>query len=1299
MKNLYSIFLKYIFKHKYFIFLIFLLLCMSFVLYKKYIFGGKLFLFEDFGSDSVRVSLPTYTYLFDWFRSGMLIWSDKMGIGTSILSHSDIILDPFTYILFLLGRNGIIYMFVHMVIIKIILSGIFFWMLIGKYKLSPYAKLLGSVTYAFGGYMIVVGQNYVFSTIYVYLPLILLGFEIWLQSKKSWLLILMLTLTALYFYYFFYMTAIFFCIYALFRYFTFYNFNFKNFILFVFSLAKYQLIALGLSAFYWLPSLALTLNNLRVASPAPSFETLFIFDPSMILTVFTRFLGYDALGSPMNYLGYGGDYFQLPLYCGIITTLLVPQVLLILKGKEKFLYRIFFIVLAIVLFTPFFSYALNGFSAITYRWIYFIFFSLALFLSIAADSIYEKMRVNLRALYITAIALVTISFIAIIYNVPIKNFSLYSLYTNSSIIWKYLFINMRVFLKDYILISSYVLLTVLFFHTQRWKYIIKIMIIILTCIELIWFPMRFINDRLTTSPDPVKNQLGYFDNTNSAVAFLNKTDSTFYRVDKSYDSVISEYGVIPSDNEAMVQGYRGLKSYNGNNQPNYIRFLQYSGIFVIYPNPKFPPPKGARPQDIVGPNLNYINGVGNRYLLQSFLGVKYFLAKEDSNIEFPKYYRYFTTVNDIKIYKNNYYLPLGFTFDSFITHDEFMILNNSMRDLALLSFVVVDNENELSGILSKGNIGALSFINTDENIGDLIGKRMEDNFKIISYKDNDIIGQINTSRNKILVLTIPYDKDWFVYINGQEAKSIRVDGGLIGVKLSSGKYAIEIKYIPQKMILGIIITIITVLLLALFKRNRRIRVKIPSKIKIQADSCRKQVIKIAEILTRLVMNILNKCENYLSLVSSSVDKIIFKPLFKKYSFYIAVISGIIVFILTGLITRGYSFYNLFQSNRKDYFMDFFNPLSELIYGPYAHGSIYPPLPQLLYKIVLRFIPHDIVENGAFAIRSSQAGQIAFIFYLLITLVVFFALLMEIKKGSRMEKYFFIFITLFSAPFLFQFERANIIFVALLFSMIFVFFKNSKNRVVREFALISLAISAGIKIYPALFGLLLIREKRFGETARASIYCIVAFILPVFGIGGMNQLFVLIGNYFHTSIEILKWGVGYSVNVQNTVRIIFAFFGDYGNRPISIGNFISWIILYLGILSVLFLRSKWRSVALLSLLMILVPSISYEYVLIYMLIPLILFLDSQEKLTKINCLYLICFILIFVPFNFGNINALNSKFGLDARPLSYGVFIQNVAILIMALSLTIQGFIDKLRKYTATKKVKNGEASHHKKIVY
>lgn len=393
----------------------------------------------------------------------------------------------------------------------------------------------------------------------------------------------------------------------------------------------------------------------------------------------------------------------------------------------------------------------------------------------------------------------------------------------------------------------------------------------------------------------------------------------------------------------------------------------------------------------------------------------------------------------------------------------------------------------------------------------------------------------------------------------------------------------------------------------------------------------------------------------------------------KNIFYGAMVIGVLVFFISGLVTRGYSYYNLFQSNRSDYFMDFFNPLSELLNGPYAHGSIYPPLPALFYKLMLRMVPFDIASHSAFAIRSSQAGEMVFLFYTLLTLLAFFILLTHIKKGSSLEKYLFSFIILFSGPVLFTLERANIIFIALLFLMVFVFFKDSKRPIVREVALISLAISAAIKLYPALFLLLLIKEKRFIETIRVIAYGIVLFFLPFFGLGGLKELPVLYKNILTTSNGQLAWGVGYAVNIQSIARIIGALIGNFGGAPVLIGKIVSYVFLLVGIITAFFVKPQWKTVSLLSLLIITVPPISFEYSLIFMIIPLMMFLKTEDKIEQKNYFYLICYVLLFIPYIFGPVDMINKGFGIHARPLTYGVLIQNVVLAIMGIVLIIDEF--------------------------
>jgi hypothetical protein len=319
------------------------------------------------------------------------------------------------------------------------------------------------------------------------------------------------------------------------------------------------------------------------------------------------------------------------------------------------------------------------------------------------------------------------------------------------------------------------------------------------------------------------------------------------------------------------------------------------------------------------------------------------------------------------------------------------------------------------------------------------------------------------------------------------------------------------------------------------------------------------------------------------------------------------------------------------------------------------------------------VPYDIAEKTPSAIRATQSGELVFLFYMLITLLLFFILIMELKKGLKIEKYLFAFAVLFSAPFIHQFERANIIFVALLFLIMFIIFKDSKNKIVRELSLIALGVAGAIKIYPAVFGLLLIKEKRYDDAFKVFIYSAMLFILPFFAIGGIDSMFRLYNNFLHTSDLTTNWGLGYSVNIQNMLRIIFAFFGDFTKLPVYFGSLLSYIVLILGLLSAYYLRSKWKTVALLATLMCTIPSISYEYTLIFMLIPIAMFLDQEEK--KKNYLYLVCFILLFIPFTLNQINFINKGFENPILPLTYGVLIQNIVLMIMIVSLIKEGLAD------------------------
>ena len=110
------------------------------------------------------------------------------------------------------------------------------------------------------------------------------------------------------------------------------------------------------------------------------------------------------------------------------------------------------------------------------------------------------------------------------------------------------------------------------------------------------------------------NDLNFEDTSAAIISELIPKTNEFYRINKSFDSVVTS--TIPSENDAMVQGYYGLKNYNSLGNMSYIDFLQASGCYCTIPAViEQYKENGIKPEQIHGQELNYIHGVENRYNL------------------------------------------------------------------------------------------------------------------------------------------------------------------------------------------------------------------------------------------------------------------------------------------------------------------------------------------------------------------------------------------------------------------------------------------------------------------------------------------------------------------------------------------------------------------------------------------------------------------------------------------------------------------------------------------------------------
>lgn len=385
-------------------------------------------------------------------------------------------------------------------------------------------------------------------------------------------------------------------------------------------------------------------------------------------------------------------------------------------------------------------------------------------------------------------------------------------------------------------------------------------------------------------------------------------------------------------------------------------------------------------------------------------------------------------------------------------------------------------------------------------------------------------------------------------------------------------------------------------------------------------------------------------------------------------FYFLMLSGLVLSAFYTLFLHHNAWETIFFDRTNDKFMDFFNPLYYSYYfDPYGSwASIYPALPHLIYRGLGMLVFADYTPADSFALMDNFLAMLVFAIYNLVLVGGIAALLYKYIQGSRKKKLLTIGVILSAYPFLSMLERGNSILMALLALLFYMVFKDSKNKILKELAFISLGISAAIKIYPAIFGLLLLKEKRFMEAIRTGVYGVLAFVVPFLFMGGIGNIGVMINNITSFSGQISSdvWGYGYKINVANTLTFIV----NSAGLPVSstMITYFTYAMLALSLVSFFLIKSKWKATLLLSAIMIAIPGISFIYTLNYLIIPLVLFLNTRPKGTLANYIYSLSFVMamgIAVFFNWGSSWGFGSVVHVYEDDYSLRIFLTGLAVLL------------------------------------
>lgn len=357
-------------------------------------------------------------------------------------------------------------------------------------------------------------------------------------------------------------------------------------------------------------------------------------------------------------------------------------------------------------------------------------------------------------------------------------------------------------------------------------------------------------------------------------------------------------------------------------------------------------------------------------------------------------------------------------------------------------------------------------------------------------------------------------------------------------------------------------------------------------------------------------------------------------------------------------------YNTFLFTPNDRFNDFFNMLRACKdNNPYLTSywlkSVYFPAANTFFY-VFGLIRNELLSLGVY------------------TCVFLIAYLSYIKKNlfpvnSLDSIRDFLIIGFLTYPVLFSLDRANLdMYIFLLILGFVVFFQ--KGRFVLSSLFLSLAIA--MKLYPGVFIFLFFKEKKYKEIAItiAVTLCISVVSLVSYQGGFFENLQGMLSTFqgFNQSYSGAA-GLQHNVSYYGVLKIITVgyYYTVQGIHDAATASMLANGVLkipYMFLVVLLFAfvvfyvlkyeQAFWKNVYLLSATMILFPHVSFDYKLIYILIPIILFLQD-ESWTPFCKEYLVLFGIMLIPNNY-----LYIRGDISSAVIVYPIIMTVLAVLVI-----------------------------------
>ncbi len=762
--------------------------------------GGIFYYYGDFNVQEI----PFYQLVHDAVKSGELGWNYNTDLGSDLISSYSFYLlgSPFFWLTIPFQNEAVPYLIGPLLILKFACASLSAYLFMQRYVQNKNFAVLGGLLYAFSGFSIYNVFFFHFHEPMIMLPLLLAALDAFLYDKKRGIFAVAVFAACVVNYYFFVGQVLFVIMYYLMITFTkTYKFKIKEFLI----LALEVLIGFAATAFILLPSVLGLMGNPRLNELPNGWNSLvYEYPQRYFLAVIAFFFPADMPAFPVFTPDSNCKWASV---AGWLPFVGMTGVIAYLQLKKRDWLKKLITLLILFAFIPVLNsmFQLMNSSIYYARW----FYMLVLLFALATIRAMEDKEANWnRAIAWSTGITVGIALLIGLMPTTTENEDSEEIFTLGAQaiterFWIYVLLALASLLAFVLIYKKYSS------APHKFARMSIICMLIVAVITSIFSVTTGVVSSSTTEPikrDILNKKSGIED-----IEDIDKVRSDFYEC---------------VDNTQMFWQIQSINCFQSSVSTSIMQFYDKMGIT----------------RDVASrPELD-------NYGLRSFLSCKYLFdydykdtdgsdtsfVTEEGQTKMP-YWSYVGKYNNFNVYENDNYIPMGFTYDSFVTEEEFERVKEWDRTEAILYSMVLSREqmkkySDITGYDSKAykslygkkpeNFESVvdSYTYGEKIYTETCEKRKITSCSKFEYTKNGFKAEYqNNDKENLMFFSVPYSKGFTATVNGEPVDVEKVNYGFMAVKIPAESLCkIEFTYETPGLSTGIKISLTALFAFAVY---------------------------------------------------------------------------------------------------------------------------------------------------------------------------------------------------------------------------------------------------------------------------------------------------------------------------------------------------------------------------------------------------------------------------------------------------------------------------------------------------